>query len=74
MCRLFEMGLKEQLVEILAKLPSNRQTLLFSATLPQSIVEFTQSGFQDPVLVRLDLEHKLPPNLKVMYSYIFQVF
>ena len=34
--RLFEMGLGEQLREILARLPDTRQTLLFSATLPRS--------------------------------------
>ncbi|CAZ85069.1 unnamed protein product [Tuber melanosporum] len=34
--RLFEMGFSAQLTEILHSLPSNRQTLLFSATLPNS--------------------------------------
>lgn len=32
--RLFEMGLKEQILEVLSKIPSSRQTLLISATLP----------------------------------------
>lgn len=32
--RLFELGLKEQILEILSKIPSSRQTLLVSATLP----------------------------------------
>ena len=35
--RLFEMGLGEQLREILARLPDTRQTLLFSATLPRCL-------------------------------------
>ncbi|PWW79271.1 DEAD-domain-containing protein, partial [Tuber magnatum] len=37
--RLFEMGFSAQLTEILHSLPSNRQTLLFSATLPKSLKE-----------------------------------
>jgi len=52
--RLFEMGFAAQLTEILHALPPSRQTLLFSATLPASLVEFARAGLQDPSLVRLD--------------------
>lgn len=66
--RLFEMGFKEQLNEILYKLPTeNRQTLLFSATLPQSLVEFARAGLQNPVLIRLDVESKLSDKLKLAF-------
>ena len=68
MNRLFEMGFKEQLNEILHKLPvENRQTLLFSATLPQSLVEFARAGLQSPVLIRLDTESKLSDKLKLAF-------
>lgn len=50
--RLFEMGFGEQLLEILNRLPESRQTLLFSATLPKLLVDFTKAGLSDPVLVR----------------------
>ena len=60
------MGFKEQLNEILHKLSTeNRQTLLFSATLPQSLVEFARAGLQSPVLIRLDVESKLSDKLKL---------
>lgn len=62
--RLFEMGFAAQLTEILHALPQNRQTLLFSATLPASLVEFARAGLQDPSLVRLDAESKVSPNLQ----------
>jgi ATP-dependent RNA helicase DDX54/DBP10 len=62
--RLFEMGFATQLAEILAALPASRQTLLFSATLPKSLVEFAHAGLQDPSLVRLDLESKVSPDLQ----------
>ena len=65
--RLFELGFKEQLNELLSRLPSNRQTLLFSATLPQMIVDFTKAGLNNPVLVRLDTENKISENLKLIY-------
>lgn len=62
--RLFEMGFAAQLTEILHALPASRQTLLFSATLPASLVEFARAGLQDPSLVRLDAETKVSPKLE----------
>ncbi|TKA33686.1 ATP-dependent RNA helicase dbp10 [Salinomyces thailandicus] len=62
--RLFEMGFAAQLTEIMHSLPSDRQTLLFSATLPKSLVEFARAGLQDPRLVRLDAESKIAPGLE----------
>lgn len=62
--RLFEMGFAAQLTEILHGLPATRQTLLFSATLPKSLVEFARAGLQDPTLVRLDTESKISPDLQ----------
>ena len=65
--RLFEMGFKEQLNEILSRLQTNRQTLLFSATLPQLIVDFTKAGLYNPTLIRLDTEGKISENLKTVF-------
>ena len=62
--RLFEMGFAAQLTEILHALPQSRQTLLFSATLPKSLVEFARAGLQEPNLVRLDAETKISPDLQ----------
>src|SRR4051794_10224274 len=62
--RLFEMGFAAQLTEILHALPPSRQTLLFSATLPKSLVEFARAGLQEPVLVRLDADSKISPDLQ----------
>lgn len=62
--RLFEMGFAAQLTEILHALPQSRQTLLFSATLPKSLVEFARAGLQEPSLVRLNAESKISPDLQ----------
>ena len=62
--RLFELGFAAQLTEILHALPLSRQTLLFSATLPKSLVEFARAGLQEPNLVRLDAESKISPDLQ----------
>ena len=62
--RLFEMGFAAQLTEILHALPQSRQTLLYSATLPKSLVEFARAGLQEPKLVRLDAESKISADLQ----------
>lgn len=68
--RLFEMGFAAQLTEILHGLPANRQTLLFSATLPKSLVEFARAGLQEPTLIRLDTESKVSPDLQSAFFSI----
>ncbi|GJQ84455.1 hypothetical protein Trydic_g15666 [Trypoxylus dichotomus] len=68
--RLFEMGFGEQLNEIVNRLPDSRQTLLFSATLPKLLVDFAKAGLNDPVLIRLDVESKLPTELQLYFIAI----
>lgn len=68
--RLFEMGFETALNEILNRLPTSRQTLLFSATLPRSLVEFAKAGLQDPKLIRLDAESKISSDLKMAFFSI----
>ncbi|CAI9598574.1 unnamed protein product, partial [Staurois parvus] len=68
--RLFEMGFAEQLQEILARLPENRQTLLFSATLPKMLLEFARAGLTEPVLIRLDVDTKLSDQLKWHFFHV----
>lgn len=65
--RLFEMGFETALTEILHRLPAGRQTLLFSATLPKSLVEFAKAGLQNPKLVRLDAESKISSDLRMVF-------
>ncbi|KAJ3102120.1 ATP-dependent RNA helicase ddx54 [Phlyctochytrium planicorne] len=65
--RLFELGFAEQLREILHKLPEDRQTLLFSATLPKLLVDFAKAGLADPALIRLDVDTKLSPDLELFF-------
>lgn len=70
--RLFEMGFESALTEILHRLPPTRQTLLFSATLPKSLVEFAKAGLQNPKLVRLDAESKISTDLRMAFFSVKQ--
>lgn len=65
------MGFQQQLHEILGRLPSNRQTLLFSATLPKMLLDFAKAGFNNPALIRLDVDNKLSQELKVCFEINF---
>lgn len=65
--RLFEMGFADQLKEILSGMPSSRQTLLFSATMPRILAEFARAGLKDPELIRLDADTKISPDLKMHF-------
>ncbi|KAG6911139.1 hypothetical protein DXG01_003879 [Tephrocybe rancida] len=71
--RLFEMGFETALTEIIHRLPPARQTLLFSATLPKSLVEFAKAGLEEPKLVRLDAESKISTDLKMAFFSVKQV-
>ena len=70
--RLFELGFATALEEILHRLPTARQTLLFSATLPKSLVDFAKAGLKNPKLVRLDVESKISADLRMAFFTVKQ--
>jgi ATP-dependent RNA helicase RhlE len=52
--RMLDMGFKPQLTRILSRLPKQRQTLLFSATMGQEVSEFARSSLRpDPARVEV---------------------
>lgn len=69
--RLFEPGYKEmeQVNEICHRLPDSKQTLLFSATMPQKLADFAKAGLNNPVFVRLDVECNLSETLKCVHLH-----
>uniref|UniRef100_A0A6G1SP84 RNA helicase n=1 Tax=Aceria tosichella TaxID=561515 RepID=A0A6G1SP84_9ACAR len=69
--RLFEPGFKEmeQVNEICSRLNDSKQTLLFSATMPQRLAEFAKAGLKEPEFIRLDVEANLSENLKSIHLH-----
>ena len=61
------MGFAEQLKEIMGRLSEGRQTLLFSATLPSSLVEFARAGLTQPSLIRLDTDITVSEHLRNVF-------
>lgn len=55
--RMLDMGFQDDLANIVAAAPTNRQTLLFSATYPKSIASMSAGVQQDPVTVKVAAVH-----------------
>jgi ATP-dependent RNA helicase RhlE len=51
--RMLDMGFKPQLERILARLPKQRQTMLFSATMAGEVADFARKALKDPVKVEV---------------------
>ena len=67
--RMFDMGFIEDVTTIVNKTPRSRQTLMFSATIPDAVKRLSQWALQKPVVVAIDItmspaetvEHALYP-------------
>jgi len=55
--RMLDMGFLEEITSIIRHIPSSRQTLLFSATYPNSIKKMCRAVQRDPITVKVDSEH-----------------
>jgi ATP-dependent RNA helicase DDX54/DBP10 len=66
--RLFEMGFGLQIRQIASTLPDSCQKLLYSATMPRIVVDFTKTGFTtNPTVVRLDDEVTVSDELRIAF-------
>ncbi len=61
--RMLDMGFLPDIKRVLARIPKDRQTLFFSATLPAPIVELSRQMLRDPV--RLNVERVSKPAPKI---------
>lgn len=55
--RMLEMGFQDALDAIIAEAPSERQTLLFSATFPEKIQQIANRIMQKPEMVKVESTH-----------------
>jgi ATP-dependent RNA helicase RhlE len=58
--RMFDMGFLPDVRRIIRQLPPKRQTLMFSATMPDDIRKLTDEVLRDPVTLKIG--HTTPPN------------
>ena len=55
--RMLDMGFNDVITEIIEQTPKTRQTLLFSATYPDSIKKMCHAVLSDPITVSVESEH-----------------
>ena len=65
--RLFDMGFLPDIRRIVRHLPARRQTLLFSATMPEAIWHLAQDILRTPVTVQIDHTVPLPTISHALY-------
>ena len=64
---MLNMGFIEDIEEILSKIPGERQTLLFSATMPAPIQKIAQRFMKDPEVVRVQAKEMTVPLIEQFY-------
>lgn len=66
--RMLDMGFADDMKSIIAKTPGNRQTLLFSATYPESIKQISRAYMRDPATVTVDASHEADVIEQLFYE------
>ncbi len=65
--RMLDMGFQEDMEEILGALPTNRQTVFFSATFPRSIEAMSRAYQSEPLRVSIEDEAQDQPDIRQLY-------
>ncbi len=66
--RMLDMGFQDAIDDIVEKIPSNRQTLLFSATYPQEIEDIAMRVMNNPVVVNAPSTHEASTIKQYFYQ------
>jgi len=66
--RMLDMGFQEDMMRIIKSTPNHRQTLLFSATYPDTITDISDDIQNDPVDVRVESLHNNDKIKQVFYE------
>ena len=62
--RMLDMGFLPDMRRIIAALPGQRQTLLFSATMPPEIESLSRTIMRDPMMISVSPPHRPPPKIR----------
>ncbi|OBZ36041.1 ATP-dependent RNA helicase DeaD [Methanohalophilus euhalobius] len=64
---MLDMGFREDIEFILSRVPSQKQTVLFSATMPQPIIKLTKKYQQNPQMVKTVHKELTVPQIEQFY-------
>lgn len=64
---MLNMGFREDIDTILEKVPEDRQTILFSATMPKEILDITRKYQKDPIHIKVAHKELTVPSIEQYY-------
>jgi len=64
---MLNMGFIDDIRDILQKMPEERQSVFFSATMPNEILDLTKRFMKDPQVVKITRKEVSNPNIKQLY-------
>ncbi len=67
---MLDMGFRDDIETILNKMPEDRQTVLFSATMPKEIIELTKKFQKNPEHIKVARKELTVPNIEQIYYEI----
>ena len=67
--RMLDMGFYDDIMTIVRKLPKDRQTIMFSATMPDKIRRMAKAIMRDPVEVQIAVSRP-PETIKQMHEFV----
>ena len=70
--RMLDMGFFDDIMQIVNRLPKERQTIMFSATMPAKIRQLAKTILRDPVEVKIAISR--PPDSIMQTAYIRNLF
>ena len=71
--RMLDMGFIHDVRKIVGKVPSNRQTMLFSATLPNDVIQLASSMLKDPVRISISPTFEVADNITQKILFVEQM-
>lgn len=69
---MLDMGFREDIEQILQDVPKERQTLLFSATIPKPILELAERYLKDPQFIKVVHKELTVPSIEQYYFEVKQ--
>jgi superfamily II DNA/RNA helicase len=70
--RLLDLGFMPQVRRILAKVPKERQTLMFSATIDERVESIAANYMRDPVVIRVNSERVEPKQIEQKIFHVHE--
>jgi len=69
---MLDMGFRDDIETIMRKIPEQRQTIFFSATMPKAILDLTKKYQKNPQFIKLAHKEMTVPNVEQFYFEVKQ--